>query len=157
MTDLGAETERRVQTVDLAIPPSHEYLDLARMVVTTTATLDPMFPDARVSDLRLAVSEACTNAIEAHRRLQRDDAIQIHCELSDDRIVVVITDRGGGFSPDDRTALPDPTDPTRLEYERGLGVDLIRSVSDESHFDPTDGGTVVRIMIRSRAAGPLQV
>ena len=149
---MDQSTERRVQTVDLAIPPSQEYLDLARMVVTTTASLDPMFPDARVSDLRLAVSEACTNAIEAHRRLQRADPIRIHCELGDEGIVVEIADRGGGFSADDRMTLPDPSDPSRLEHERGLGLDLIRSVSDESEFRPVDGGTVVRIVVLCRPA-----
>lgn len=151
---MGQSTERKVQTVDLAIPPSHEYLDLARMVVTTTASLDPMFPDARVSDLRLAISEACTNAIEAHRRLQRTEPIRIHCELGDEGIVVEISDHGGGFSADDRTTLPDPTDPARLEHERGLGLDLIRSVSDESAFLPVEGGTLVRIVVRARPARP---
>ena len=148
---MDQSTERRVQSVDLAIPPSHEYLDLARMVVTTTASLDPLFPDARVSDLRLAVSEACTNAIEAHRRLQRTEPVRIHCELSDEHIVVEITDKGGGFTTEDRTMLPDPTDPARLEHERGLGLDLIRSVSDESEFRPVDGGTLVRIVVRTRS------
>lgn len=148
------EGELRPHTVELAIPPSHEYLDLARMVVTTTAALDPMFPDARVSDLRLAVSEACTNAIEAHRRLQRDDPIRIRCDLTEDRIEVRIADRGGGFRPDEADTLPDPGDPARLEHERGLGVELIRAVADEVEFEPGDGGTVVHLVVRARTRTP---
>ncbi|MEL7206708.1 MAG: ATP-binding protein [Actinomycetota bacterium] len=136
--------------VELSIPPSQEYLDLARMVVTTTAALDPLFPENRVSDLRLAVSEACTNAIEAHRRLERTEPITIHCRLTDERIEVTVRDKGGGFSPDDRTQLPDPTDPARLDHERGLGVDLIRAVADESEFRQADGGTVVRLVVHTR-------
>lgn len=150
VNDLGHAPGNLAHTVDLAIPPGQEYLDLARMVVTTTAMLDPLFPDARVSDLRLAVSEACTNAIEAHRKLQREESIHIRCVLADASIVVTISDHGGGFSPDDRTELPDPTDPARLEHERGLGVDLIRSVTDESEFTQADGGTVVRLVVHSR-------
>jgi serine/threonine-protein kinase RsbW len=153
MTDIAPDAGSRGHTVELAIPPSHEYLDLARMVVTTAATLDPLFPDARVSDLRLAVSEACTNAIEAHRRLQRRDAVHIHCVLSDDRIEVTVTDHGGGFSPEGRDDLPEPADPARLDHERGLGVELIRAVSDEAEFRRVDGGTVVRLVVHSRPAG----
>ena len=137
------------EAVELAIPPSHEYLDLARMVVTTTASLDPMFPDARVSDLRLAVSEACTNAIEAHRRLQRRDPVRVRCVLTEDQIEVTVTDRGGGFSPGERDQLPDPSDPARLEHERGLGVDLISAVADEVQFREVEGGTVVRLVVHS--------
>ena len=150
MADTTQEAGNRTHTVDLAIPASHEYLDLARMVVTTTAALDPMFPDARVSDLRLDVSEACTNAIEAHRRLQRREPVHIRCALSDDRIEVTIIDHGGGFSPDERTELPDAADPARLEHERGLGVELIRAVTDEAEFRRVDGGTVVRLVVHSR-------
>jgi serine/threonine-protein kinase RsbW len=149
MPDPVVDAGRRAQTVDLAIPPSHEYLDLARMVVTTTASLDPMFPDARVSDLRLAVSEACTNAIEAHRRLQRRDPVRVRCVLTEDQIEVTVTDRGGGFSPGERDQLPDPSDPARLEHERGLGVDLISAVADEVQFREVEGGTVVRLVVHS--------
>jgi serine/threonine-protein kinase RsbW len=152
VTEVSPDVGAWEQSVDLAIPPSHEYLDLARMVVTTTAALDPMFPDARVSDLRLAVSEACTNAIEAHRRLKRSDAVRIHCELTEDRIEVTVTDRGGGFSPDERYELPDPGDPERLDHERGLGVDLIRAVADTVEFHRVDGGTVVRLVVQARPA-----
>jgi serine/threonine-protein kinase RsbW len=150
--DAPPQDGARPYLVELTIPPGHEYLDLARMVVTTTATLDPLFPDARVSDLRLAVSEACTNAIEAHRRLERSDPVHIHCVLSEERIEVTITDRGGGFSPDERDTLPDPDDPARLEHERGLGVDLIRAVADEATFREIDGGTVVRLVVNARPA-----
>jgi serine/threonine-protein kinase RsbW len=149
MVETTQDAGSRTHTVDLAFPPSHEYLDLARMVVTTTASLDPMFPDARVSDLRLAVSEACTNAIEAHRRLQRRDAVRVHCVLSDDRIEVTVTDRGGGFSPEEHDGLPDPADPARLDHERGLGVELIRAVADEAEFREVDDGTMVRLVVHS--------
>jgi serine/threonine-protein kinase RsbW len=135
------------EAVELAFPPSHEYLDLARMVVTTAAALDPMFPDGRVSDLRLAVSEACTNAIEAQQRLERDDSVLVRCSLADDRVSVEVEDRGGGFTVDSIPHLPDATDPERLRHEHGLGIDLIRSVADEVVFEAVDEGTLVRLVV----------
>lgn len=135
------------EAVELAIPPSHEYLDLARMVVTTAAALDPMFPDGRVSDLRLAVSEACTNAIDAQQRLDRDESVVVRCSLAEDRVSVEIEDHGGGFTIDAVPSLPEIDDPDRMRHEHGLGVELIRSVADEVVFEEVDGGTIVRLVV----------
>ncbi|MCB1248865.1 MAG: ATP-binding protein, partial [Acidimicrobiales bacterium] len=51
--------------VQLEIPARPEYLTLARQVVAAAAALEPTFADERIDDLRIAVSEAATNAIEA--------------------------------------------------------------------------------------------
>ena len=85
--------------VQLDIPARVEYLALARQVVAAAAEVEPRFRDERIDDLRLAVSEATTNAIESHADLSSDDRILIRCNLDDERIEVQVLDQGGGFDP----------------------------------------------------------
>ena len=139
------------QVVELEIPARADFLEVARMVVTTAASIEPTFPDERINDLRLAVSEACTNAIEAHASSGEgdDDRIIVRCDLAEDRIEVEVEDRAGGFDLGDLSELPAVTDPARLDHERGLGITLMRSVADETEFRAYPGGTAVRLVVYS--------
>lgn len=137
------------QVVEFEIPARADFLDVARMVVTTAASIEPAFRDDRISDLRLAVSEACTNAIEAHasHAPDADERIVIRCDLAEDRVEVQVHDQGGGFDPADLGELPAVEDPSRLDHERGLGISLMRTVTDETEFRAEPGGTAVRLVV----------
>jgi anti-sigma regulatory factor (Ser/Thr protein kinase) len=140
------------QIVELEIPARADFLDVARMVVTTAASIEPTFPDERISDLRLVVSEACTNAIEASRSSmsgRSDERITLRCDLAEDRVEVEVEDQGGGFDLDDLSEMPSVTDPARLDHERGLGITLMREVADETEFRASEGGTAVRLVVYS--------
>lgn len=133
--------------IELRIPARVEYLALVRSVVSTAAGMDPHITPERLDDLRLAVSEATTNAIEAHVRASTDAQIGLRCELAEDHVAVEIQDRGTGFDPDSLVPHPPVTDPERLEFERGLGIPLMRRLMDEHEIHPTDTGTAVRMVI----------
>jgi anti-sigma regulatory factor (Ser/Thr protein kinase) len=135
------------EVVELEIPPTMEYLDLARVVVSAAASVDPGFPPARVADLRLAVSELCANAIESQQRLGRAEALTIRCILDHDRVTIEIEDHGGGFDPDGLDPMPSATDPNRLDRERGLGIPLVRGLADDVQFLVKDDGTTVRVAL----------
>ena len=141
--------------VHLEIPPSLDYLAVVRLVVATAAALDPPLPESRLDDLRLAVTEACSNAIKAHRPEAADDPVIVTCHLDEDRFQVDIRDRGPGFDPDALSALPSPTDPKRLQHESGLGIPLIRVLSDEVAFRPAGDGTIVSITLKRPPAPPM--
>ncbi|WP_208027570.1 ATP-binding protein [Rhabdothermincola sediminis] len=133
--------------VELVIPARAAYLALARQVVAAAASVEPTFRDERIDDLRLAVSEATTNAIEAHADLSRDEQIRIRCNLADDRIEVEVLDRGPGFDPEAVEQAPDPEHPERLEWERGLGLPLMSELADETEIRSSEGGTAVRLVV----------
>jgi serine/threonine-protein kinase RsbW len=135
------------EVVELDVPARADFLAVVRMVVTAVAHLHPEYDDEQIDDLRLAVSEACTNAIEAHAASETPDRVSIACSASDDRLEVRILDRGGGFDPHDLRPHPPVTDPDRPKFERGLGIPLIRALADEAEFESTDEGTVVRLVI----------
>ena len=135
-------------SIDLEIPARPEYLSLVRSLVVEAADMDSALSRERLEDLKVAVSEAATNAIEAHARASLDDFIQIRCTLTDDRIEVHITDRGPGFYPEQVEVLPEPDDPSRLDYERGLGLYLMRVLTDKAEIHSSSDGTEVRLVMR---------
>ena len=138
----------------LEIPPRLDYLAIVRLVVATAAAIDPPLPDSRRDDLRLAVTEACSNAIKAHRPEAADEPVVISCHLDEDRFRVEIRDRGPGFDPDALANLPDPTDPTRLNHESGLGIPLIKVLTDDVTFEPAGDGTIVSMTLKRPPAPP---
>lgn len=139
----------------LEIPPRLDYLAVVRLVVATAAGLDPPLPDSRLDDLRLAVTEACSNAIKAHRPDAADEPVVISCHLEEDRFRVDIRDRGPGFDPDALARLPDPADPTRLNHESGLGIPLIKVLTDDVTFEPAGDGTIVSMTLKRPSVQPI--
>lgn len=135
-------------SIDFEVPARPEYLSLVRSLVVEAADMDSALSRERLEDLKVAVSEAATNAMEAHARACLDDSIQIRCMLAVDRIEVHITDRGSGFYPDQVEVLPEPDDPTRLEYERGLGLYLMRVLTDKAEIHSSPDGTEVCLIMR---------
>jgi len=133
--------------VELEIPARPEYIALVRLVVSSLASGRRVLADERIDDLKLAVSEACTNAIEAHGALDTEERVRVRCQDGDDRFEVSIDDRGEGFDPASLPEHPPVTDPERLNFERGLGIPLIRTLVDEVRFDSGDGGTSVTMTL----------
>ena len=135
------------EIVELEIPARPDFLSLARLVITGAASIEPTFSDDRIDDLRVAVSEACTNAIEANAQAGQEERIVIRCDLAEDRIEVEVTDHGGGFDPAYVAAPPDADHPQRLLFESGLGIPLMRVLVDETDFRMSPSGTVVRLVV----------
>ena len=55
--------------------------------------------------------------------------------------------RRSGFDPSKLKKHPPVTDPERLEYERGLGVTLMRRLTDECSITPSKNGTTVTLIV----------
>lgn len=71
---------------------------------------------------------------------------------SPDRLEVSIEDSGPGFDLEKLEFPPPITDPERLNFERGLGIPLIRTLVDNAVFIRRDRGTSVRMTV---FGGPL--
>jgi serine/threonine-protein kinase RsbW len=141
------------EVIELEIPARAEFVALARLVVSALAASDSNLADERIDDLKLAVSEACTNAIEAHDAAGSDERVLVRCRAGVDSLEVFVEDRGQGFDPAQLPDHPPVTDPDRLKFERGLGIPLIRALVDEVEFSPTGQGTAVRLVMRLSGNG----
>lgn len=135
--------------VELQVPPRIDHLALVRLVVESAARIGGELPERRIDDLRLAVSEAGSNALEASLRAGTDQPVTLTVELLPDAVEVTITDHAGGFEVDAVTPIPAATDPLRLRHESGLGIALMRSLVDEVSFVRTGDGTAVHLLVRA--------
>ena len=117
------------ELVRLDIPAQPAFVGVARAVVATIATTVEGLDDDRLEDLRLAVSEACTNAVEGQADDQR---VVLRCVLDDEVFDVQIVDHTGGFTPE-------------TIAERGWGLQLITALVDDVAFTREDGGSGVTL------------
>ncbi len=134
-------------SLELVVPARAEYIAMVRLVVSSLAIARRNLSDQRVDDIKLAVSEACTNAIEAHAAAGVEQPVTVRVVEADERIEIMVTDQGDGFDPEDLLIHPSPTDPDRLNFERGLGIPLIRTLVDDVEFRSSGVGTTVRMVV----------
>ena len=119
--------------VSLVIPAKAEYIALGRLAIT--GLLRPLAVEPEViADVKLALTEACSNSIRHAYADGPGGAVEIRYELQDDRLDVEVSDDGRGFDPDHFAAADGEPD------EGGLGIAIIRAVTDDLTIGPRDGG-----------------
>ncbi len=129
------------RSVRLTIPAKAEYITLGRLALTALARLRP-FPDETLSDLKLALTEACTNSVRHAYDEGRTGIVEIVYQLEPDRLIVEIADDGAGFRPEEI----DVGGNGDLS-EGGLGIAIIRAVADEVEIGERDtGGSRLRFV-----------
>jgi serine/threonine-protein kinase RsbW len=136
-----------ILALELAVPPAPEYIAVVRLVVSSLASARRNLADQRIDDLKLAVSEACTNAIEAQRAAATTGLVTVSVLEAPERLEVQVSDHGAGFTLDDVPSHPPVTDPDRLNFERGLGIPLMRTLVDYLEFVSTPEGTTVHLVV----------
>ncbi len=121
--------------VELSLPPDVAYVGLARLVITVAARKAGML-DEHVEDLKIAVSEATTNAINAHRRSAQPSPVVLTFGVgADHRFTVSVTDAGPGFEPSPSSVMGSHD----WSLEHGLGLTLIRGLADGVDFRRSTG------------------
>lgn len=135
--------------VELKIPSAPEYIRLARLTVAGIgAQLKLSFDE--IEDLKIAVAEACTNALLYGCSNRRDEEIIVRYTIGDSKLIISVTDNGEGFDCRE-VALPDP----QALVPGGLGLFLIRALVDEVDIlGCPDRGTEVK-MIKYLAEGKI--
>jgi len=92
----------------------------------------------RVPDLLLALTELVTNAVRAAR-----SAVDVRCWLTDDAVMVEVTDDGRGFDP----AIARDVRELDPMAERGRGLFLVGALVDECTIESGPNGTIVRCLV----------
>src|SRR2546421_9800470 len=109
--------------VRLIIPARPEYITLGRLALTGIGRLRAL-SDELLADLKLALTEAASNSVRHAYAGEHVGVVEISYELHPDRLVIEVTDEGGGFDP--AQAHVPPEEPS----EGGLGVAIIRAIAD---------------------------
>ena len=135
--------------VAICLPRDSETVALVRTAITNTLTLFGVTDDC-VQEIRLALSEACTNVIE---HASTDDEYEVRVVVDEERCEISVTNTGIGF---DATALTGVM--PSGDSARGRGVAIMRSLMDNVEFrSEPEAGTIVHLVKRLsvRADGPM--
>jgi serine/threonine-protein kinase RsbW len=119
--------------IALTIPARPEYIALGRLALTGLSRTRTLSAEV-VADLKLALTEACSNSVRHAYDEGREGVVEIRYELHDDRIVIEVTDDGSGFDPETLERAEEELD------EGGLGIAIIRALTDELEIGPRPGG-----------------
>jgi serine/threonine-protein kinase RsbW len=122
------------RSIRLTIPARAEYITLGRLALTAIAGVRPV-SDETLHDLKLALTEACTNSVK-HAYGDNGGSVDIVYELLSDRLAVEVGDAGAGFEPGGVRGNVGDDD---LE-EGGLGIEIIRALTDEVEIAEREGG-----------------
>jgi serine/threonine-protein kinase RsbW len=129
------------EVVTLVMPAKSDYLIVARLTLAGIARAVPM-SETVLADLKLAVTEACGNAVR-HAYDDGDGVVRVRFAVDHDRIEIEVADKGATGQPP-----ADPAPPSNAGLvESGMGLAIIRAIVDELEIEgpPDVPGTVVRM------------
>lgn len=131
---MGAKSaENGHALVALTIPARAEYIALCRLALTGLALTSDVQAEV-LADLKLALTEACSNSVRHAYDEGREGVVQVSYRLTPDRIDVEVVDDGSGFDPDVLARAQQELD------EGGLGIAIIRALTDEVDIGARPGG-----------------
>ncbi|HSK16636.1 MAG TPA: ATP-binding protein [Gaiellaceae bacterium] len=131
-------------SVSLVIPAKAEYIALGRLALTGLLRSRAVEPEV-LADVKLALTEACSNSIR-HAYANGGGDVVIRYELDGGRLAVEICDDGDGFDPDRALAGHGELD------EGGLGIAIIRAVTDELEIGACEDGRGSRLRFTKHLA-----
>jgi serine/threonine-protein kinase RsbW len=140
----GADRSAPGVALDLEIPSDVRHIErIVALVTQTCAEFD--FPPKQLRlNVPVALTEALSNAILRGNLESSTKHVRIRAAIDAIKLVLEVTDEGGGFDLDDCTI--DPTTPDEILREDGRGLFLMRSLMDRvERF--TDNGNVVRLVL----------
>jgi serine/threonine-protein kinase RsbW len=158
-------------TVEVTFTPLPVHVRTARLVATAVARRSGV-AESLLDEVRLAVGEACSRAVEAHLRHCPDEPVRVTLTDDGERFEVVVTDAvpdaghvtsAGAVGADGNSAVP-ATVPAGfadgfagangevpLRLPDGVGLAVIAGLADDVRVAPAGSGTSVTMSWKRRA------
>jgi serine/threonine-protein kinase RsbW len=133
---MTASAPHRHQTIELRLEAHAENLALARLALSGVATAAGASREV-VSDLKLAVTEACANVVKHAYGPDEVGEIVVRYRVEPGAITVEVEDSGGGFEPE----VPSPAEVSLNGGRHGMGLMIIRVLSDDLDISSSTSGT----------------
>jgi anti-sigma regulatory factor (Ser/Thr protein kinase) len=129
--------------VELQIPARSPYVGVVRLALSSLARTAGM-DEETLDDLKIAVSEACANAVLAGEEAGSEEAITVHWTEEEERLMVDIADPAGS-----------PPDPDAAELDTGgfssrlmMSSALLETLVDSCEIEPVvTGGIRTRLVV----------
>ena len=149
-------------TVEMSFTPLPAHVRTARLVATAVARRSGV-DEALLDEVRLAVGEACSRAVEAHQEHCPAEPVRVALTGTDGRFEVVVTDtavqhngaapvaNGGSEAPGDEPA-DAAGEPARQAVPAELGLAVIEGLADDVEIARTKAGLSIRMSWPSATA-----
>ena len=148
-------------TVEVTFPPLPAHVRTARLVATAVARRSGI-DESLLDEVRLAVGEACSRAVEAHRKYCPGQPIRVVLCDDGERFEVVVTDAapadadGGTAAGDGAPVVGSGTtagaDGVILQLPADVGLAVITGLADDVRISPAGDGTSVAMSWKRRSA-----
>jgi anti-sigma regulatory factor (Ser/Thr protein kinase) len=133
MSPTAEATHAQTSDIEIALPARAENIAIVRHAFGALGEAYGV-SEQMLSDLRLAVTEACTNVVVHAYPEGVEGPLEVSATVAGEHLTVVVRDRGNGISP--RADSPG----------LGLGLPLIASLADTVQLGRDDSGhTEVRM------------
>ncbi|PRX99465.1 ATP-binding protein [Allonocardiopsis opalescens] len=129
-------------TVELTISALPAHVRTARLLATAVARRLGI-GDPTLDEIRLAVGEACSRAVEAHRRSSPAEPIRLELIDHAGRYEVVVHDRVPSAADSGPAESGPGQDPIGDLLSPDVGLAVIMGLADRADIEPSADGTVV--------------
>lgn len=130
--------------IEMKFPAKAEFVGVVRLSASGIAQRLGFFYDV-IEDIKVAISEACTNAVHHAYEQEGDGQMSVAFGIFDDRLEMVVADRGQSFDIEAVHQQVGPFErdtPIKNLHEGGLGLFLIETLMDKVEIS-NDAGVVV--------------
>ena len=126
-------------SVTIIVPGQLDFLRVVEKV-SDAVTEYAGFADGERDAISIAVTEACTNAIQHGCSSDETKSITVTYSVERDALKVTVVDPGAGFNPDGLKC-----DIGNTVEQRGRGFAIIKALMDEVRFDFASGTSITMV------------
>ena len=137
--------------VEVAFTPLPAHVRTARLVAVAVARRSGV-PESLLDEVRLAVGEACSRAVEAHRQHCPAEPVKLELTNSAGRFEVVVTDAAPAEDLAPAPAESRPQANGNGGLEDGFGLAVIAELADDVKISRTPAGISVSMSWPSSAS-----
>ncbi|MCM3693104.1 anti-sigma B factor RsbW [Neobacillus niacini] len=133
--------------IEMKIPAKPEYVGVIRLTISGIASTMG-YTYEQIEDIKIAVSEACTNAVQHAYPEEEGGEVIVGFGIYEDKLETMVADSGQSFNFLQKKAELGPyTESSTVDQlaEGGLGLYLIETLMDEVRVSNTSGVSVFMV------------
>ena len=133
--------------VEIEIPSRSAYVGVVRLALTALGRAEGL-DEGLVDDVKIAVSEACANAVLANEEADGDAAVTVSWRADGERLEIDVSDRGPVHEPRPEREVDSEGFSTRSL----MSFALLSTLADECARVPRRGGGMTTHLVFARRA-----
>ncbi|MFJ7934980.1 anti-sigma B factor RsbW [Sporosarcina sp. NPDC096371] len=130
--------------IEIRVPAKAQYVGVARLTISGLASRLGFTYD-EIEDLKIASSEAITNAVQHAYEEDEEGEVVVGCALFEDRLEIMVADHGKSFNFEETKMSLGPYSEQggdQFLREGGLGLYLMETLMDDVKVHHKEGVTV---------------